>query len=57
MARIKIEDLPKNVQISQQEMKNVLGGVTNSYLSQYLIPPGIRPNLIPPGIRPINSSQ
>jgi len=27
MARIKIKDLPKDIQISQQEMKNVLGGV------------------------------
>ena len=27
MARIKIKDLPKDVRVSQQEMKNVLGGV------------------------------
>ena len=28
MARIKIKDLPKDMQVSQQEMRNVLGGYT-----------------------------
>lgn len=35
MVKIKIKDLPKDVTISQQEMRNVLGGAANPQPSPY----------------------
>jgi len=35
MVKIKIKDLPKDVTISQQEMRNVLGGGANPQPSPY----------------------
>lgn len=38
MARIKITDLPKNVQISREEMKKVFGGAAKSLTQVYANP-------------------
>ncbi len=45
MARIKIKDLPKDMQISQQEMRSVLGGEANPQPSPRPIRPVYAPML------------
>ena len=47
MARIKITDLPKNVQISREEMKKVFGGAAKSLTQVYANPLELTGSFVP----------
>jgi hypothetical protein len=59
MVKIKIKDLPKDVTISQQEMRNVLGGEANPQPSPYPGAPFLigTSSFTPLGLQPVYLSK